>query len=250
MMPTSLELEMQGQIRGQAEQLQKAFLNSLGWKGVRKLEQFATVNAARAWAKSVRNEAPQKSGALAKTVRGRRSRYTRPGAVVGPTVGKKHAWWARFVIQGTKPHTIPTVTAANLFSNTRFIQHPGVQGDPFVDRAIAKNYNIGADAFGATIVMLMTDEAKRAKVLGMEIEYANRTAAQWQGGGESREWISHWSDPNFVGPLTTTQSYFRSRTSGGSDKIRAIAASARTQRLRQDAKVFGIKPNMSNLRAG
>ena len=249
-MPTSLELEMQGQIRGQAEQLQKAFLNTLGWKGVRKLEQFATVNAARAWAKSVRAEAPAKSGALAKTVRGRRSRYTRPGAVVGPTVGRKHAWWARFVIRGTKPHTIPTVTAGNLFSDRRFIQHPGTQGDPFVDRAIAKNYSVGANAFGATIVMLMTDEVKRAKVLGFEIEYANRTAAQWQGGGEAREWISHWSDPDFIGPLTTTESYFRSRIGVGSDKIKAIAASQRHLQLRQDAKVFGIKPNMNNLRIG
>ena len=56
-----LELEIQGDVRRQTEALQKVFLESLGWKGVRKLEQFATVNAARALAPYVRDAAPTDS---------------------------------------------------------------------------------------------------------------------------------------------------------------------------------------------
>lgn len=104
-----LELEIQGNVRQQTEALQKVFLETLGWKGIRKLEQFATVNAARALAPYVRDAAPTDSKFLAKNVRGRRSRITRPGAIVGPVGGKKHAWYSWFVVKGTKPHTIPKI---------------------------------------------------------------------------------------------------------------------------------------------
>ena len=53
-----LELEIQGDVRKQTDALQKVFLETLGWKGIRKLEQFATVNAARALAPYVRAAAP------------------------------------------------------------------------------------------------------------------------------------------------------------------------------------------------
>jgi hypothetical protein len=238
-MPASLEIKMQGQIRAEAKALQDVFLKTLGWKGIRKLEQFAVVNAARAYAPYVRAAAPKDVGGLAKSVRGRRSRYQRPGAIVGPTQGKKQAWYARFVIYGSKPHTIPKTNVVGQAINRRLdaagagysvfdqgkIQHPGARG--------------------ATVVLLLNDEAKRAKVLGLEIEYANGTAAKWQ----SHPALKHWNKPDYVGPLTPLQAFARSKREA-SDKVKAIAASARVRQLRQDARVFGIRPNMSNLRAG
>jgi hypothetical protein len=257
--PQALEIKLQGQIRAEAKALQDAFLNTLGWKGVRKLEQFAVVNAARAYAPYVRAAAPKDIGGLAKSVRGRRSRYQKPGAIVGPTQGKKQAWYSRFVIYGAKPHTIPRTNAVAQAINRRLdaagagysvfdqgrIKHPGAKRNNFVIPAVEQNYQKGADAFGATVVLLLNDEAKRAKVLGLEIEYANGTAAKWQGNPALR----NWNKPDFVGPLTPLQAYARSKREA-SDKIKAIAASGRAQQLRQDARVFGIRPNMSNLRTG
>lgn len=258
-MPAALELKLQGQIRQESEALQKAFLNTLGWKGVRKLEQFAVVNAARAYAPHVRAAAPKDVGNLAKSVRGRRSRYQKPGAIVGPTQGKKQAWWSRFVIYGTKPHTIPKTNTVSRAVNAALdragagysifgegkIQHPGSRGNNFVHPAVEANYQKGADAFGATVVLLLNDEAKRAKVLGLEIEYANGTAAKWQ----SNPALKQWNKPDFVGPVTPLQAYARKKNEA-SDKLKAIASSARASTLRQDARVFGITPNMSNLRTG
>lgn len=245
MAKASVEIVLQGNVRAEAEALQKAFLNSLGWKGVRKLEQFATVNAARALAPYVRAKAPGDTGQLGKSVRGRRSRITRPGAIVGPVAGKKQSWYAWFVVKGTKAHTIPKITAANLFSDRKFIEHPGTRGSNFVIEAVEANIQVAKDAMAKTIVLLINDEAMRAKVLGLEIEYANGTATKFQ----SEKALQQWNKPDFVGPLTPLQAEAKRRNQA-SDKVKAIASSARNNRLRADAKVFGIKPNMSNLRAG
>ena len=245
MAKAAVEIVLQGNVRAEAEALQKAFLNSLGWKGVRKLEQFATVNAARALAKPVRANAPKDLGGLAKSVRGRRSRITRPGAIVGPVAGKKYAWYSWFVVKGTRPHTIPKVTAGNMFSDRKFIEHPGTRGDNFVIEAVEANIQLAKDAMAKTIVLLLNDEAMRAKVLGLEIEYANGTATKFQ----REQSLQQWNKPDFVGPLTPLQAEGK-RRADVSEKIKRIAASARNERLRQDAAVFGITPNMSNLRTG
>ena len=241
----TVEIQLQGNVRAEAEALQKVFLNSLGWRGVRKLEQFATVNAARALAKPVREKAPKDLGGLAKSVRGRRSRITRPGAIVGPVAGKKHAWYAWFAVKGTKPHTIPKITAANLFSDRKFIEHPGIRGNNFVIEAVEANIQLAKDAMAKTIVLLINDEAMRNKVLGLEIEYANGTATKFQ----QEQALRQWNKPDFIGPLTPLQAEGKRRREA-SDKIKVLAANKRLAQLKQDAQVFGIKPNMSNLRAG
>ena len=241
----TVEIQLQGNVRAEAEALQKVFLNSLGWRGVRKLEQFATVNAARALAKPVREKAPKDLGGLAKSVRGRRSRITRPGAIVGPVAGKKHAWYAWFAVKGTKPHTIPKVTAANLFSDRKFIEHPGTRGNNFVIEAVEANIQLAKDAMAKTIVLLINDEAMRNKVLGLEIEYANGTATKFQ----SEQALRQWNKPDFIGPLTPLQAEGKRRNQA-SDKVKVLAANKRLAQFKQDAQVFGIKPNMSNLRAG
>lgn len=245
MAKAAVEIELQGNVRAEAEALQKAFLNSLGWRGVRKLEQFATVNAARALAPKVRAAAPKDTGQLGKSVRGRRSRITRPGAIVGPVAGKKHSWYAWFAVKGTKPHTIPKVTAKNLFSDRKFIEHPGTRGSNFVIETVEANIQLAKDAMAKTIVLLLNDEAMRAKVLGLEIEYANGTAAKWQGDPALRQ----WNKPDFIGPLTPLQAEAKRRNQAA-DKVKAIASAGRLERFKQDAQVFGIRPNMSNLRAG
>jgi hypothetical protein len=241
----TIEIELQGNVRAEAKALQNVFLNSLGWRGVRKLEQFATVNAARALAKPVREKAPKDLGGLAKSVRGRRSRITRPGAIVGPVAGKKHAWYAWFVVKGVKPHTIPKVTVGNMFSDRKFIEHPGTRGDNFVIDAVEANIQLAKDAMAKTIVLLINDEAMRNKVLGLEIEYANGTATKFQSESALRQ----WNKPDFIGPLTPLQAEGKRRRQA-TDKVKAIAASKRLERFKQDVQVFGISPNMSNLRAG
>jgi hypothetical protein len=92
---------------------------------------------------------------------------------------------------------------------------------------------------------LLNDEAMRAKVLGLEIEYANGTATKFQ----QEQSLRQWNKPDFVGPLTPLQAEGKRRVEA-SEKIKRIARSARNERLRSDAAVFGIRPNMSNLRAG
>lgn len=241
----TVEIELQGNVRAEAEALQRVFLNSLGWRGVRKLEQFATVNAARALAKPVREKAPRDLGGLAKSVRGRRSRITRPGAIVGPVAGKKHAWYAWFAVKGTKPHTIPKLTAANLFSDRKFIEHPGTRGSNFVIEAVEANIQLAKDAMAKTIVLLINDEAMRNKVLGLEIEYANGTATKFQ----QEQALRQWNKPDFIGPLTPLQAEGKRRVEAN-EKIKVLAANKRLAQFQQDVQVFGIRPNMSNLRAG
>jgi hypothetical protein len=137
------------------------------------------------------------------------------------------------------------VTASNLFSDRKFIEHPGTRGNNFVIEAVEANIQLAKDAMSKTIVLLLNDEAMRAKVLGLEIEYANGTATKFQTESALRQ----WNKPDFVGPLTPLQAEGKRRVEAN-DKIKRIAASARNQRLRQDAAVFGIRPNMSNLRTG
>ena len=235
MAKNELEIQIQGNIRVEAKKLQDAFLNTLGWKGVRKLEQFATVNAARALAKPVQAEAPNGHGALAASVRGRRSRITKPGAVVGPVAGKKHSWYAWFVVKGTKPHHIPKISVGeavgaqlssrgigrNIFDKPAGFMHPGVPGDPFVDRAVSSNIRLGEDAVGATIALLLVDENKRNMVLGMEVAYKNGSAAQWQ----SKPYLRHWKNADYLEPFTKSH-----EMPDGPDKVKAIASSLTIRR--------------------
>lgn len=207
-----LEVQIQGNVRKQTEALQKVFLETLGWKGIRKLEQFATVNAARALAPYVRAAAPEHSKLMAKVIRGRKSRLTKPGAIVGPVGGRKGAWYSWFVVKGVNPHRIPKLTAGqkagaainarldrigaghSIFGPTPGFLHPGTRGDNFVVKATAANINKAEDAMAATIVLLLTDTAKREQVLGLEASYKNKTASRWQ----AEPWGRHWKDADYL----------------------------------------------------
>lgn len=207
-----LELEIQGDVRKQTDALQKVFLETLGWKGIRKLEQFATVNAARALAPYVRAAAPTDSKQLAKAVRGRKSRITRPGAIVGPVGGKSGTWYGWLVVKGTRAHRIPKLTQGqqagravnatldrlgaghSIFGPTPGFLHPGTRGDNFVINTVAAKITVAKDAMAATIVLLLTDEAKRNQVLGLEASYKNKTAARWQ----SEPWGRYYKNADYL----------------------------------------------------
>lgn len=207
-----LEVQIQGDVRRQTEALQKVFLETLGWKGIRKLEQFATVNAARALAPYVKAAAPTDSKQLAKAVRGRKSRITRPGAIVGPVGGKKGAWYGWLVVKGTREHRIPKLTGGqqagqavnraldrigaghSIFGPTPGFLHPGVRGNNFVIETVAAKIEVAKDAMAATIVLLLTDTAKRNQVLGLEASYKNKTAARWQ----REPWGRYWKNADYL----------------------------------------------------
>jgi HK97 gp10 family phage protein len=176
MAKSALELEIQGDVKKETKKLADTFLNTLGWKGIRKLERFATLNGARAIEPDVRKAAPRKSGKLAKYVKARRSRYTPGGAMVGPQQGKGKAWYAKFVVYGTKAHIQSPrdqgpgwlVFDQQVVSR---VDHPGAKGDNFVAETAERNVGKVRNAFEATIGKLLEDEAFRNKVLGFHAEY-------------------------------------------------------------------------------
>lgn len=197
-----LELGIRDDVRREAKALQDTLLNTLGWNGIRKLEQFATVNAARAVAPDVRNAAPGgPRGLMGRYVRGRRSRMYSPGAVVGPVAGKKGAWWAKFVVYGTKPHSIPKFTAGNVFFNGRWaskVDHPGAKGNNFIGPTVDRNMEKVRDAFAGTIGLLVRDEAMRNRVLGFSLQYKNQSAANWQQSPYGR----HYKNAEYLEPFS------------------------------------------------
>jgi hypothetical protein len=203
MAKTMIELEMQGNVREGAQALWDIFNESIGQKGIRKLESFATVNAARSLSPFVRAAAPRDQGLLAKSVRGRRSRLNKQGAIVGPVAGKKAAWYAWLVVRGTKAHRMPklgaTRRAAMWFGMQlhSVVMHPGARPNNFVDRAVEANIEKAKDAFGGTIVLMINDAAFRQKVLGFEAAYKNKKAAHWQ----SQPFGRHWKNADWLEPF-------------------------------------------------
>jgi hypothetical protein len=237
-----LELKIQQDVLREAQNLWDTFESTLGQRGVRKLEKFATVNAARALAPYVKAEAPQHTGLLAKSIRGRRSRLIGTGAVVGPVGGAKHAWYGWFVVRGTTPHRMPkqgTIGKIALMFNAEIIhsvEHPGNKANNFVDRAVAAHIQVGQDAFGATIALIFQSEQFRHKILGMEIMYANRTPRDWAHD----KTMQFWDKPDYVEPLPGTLAAEAKRRRVETENIKKITRSARLSRLKAEAEQWGI----------
>jgi hypothetical protein len=186
MAKTGIEVRIQGNVREQTNRLVRAFGQTLGWSGIRKLEQFATVNAARALQPDVKSAAPDgDSGKLAKAVVARRSRLTKPGAIVGPKQGKSGAFYARFVVYGTRAHAIPKAdrTAYLFFSGAvrSRVKHPGARADNFVTQTAERQIDKAERAYTATVQALLEDAALRERVLGFEVRYRS---------GYNRAWIN------------------------------------------------------------
>lgn len=250
-----LELSIQGDVRRDAQRLWDTFESTLGQKGVRKLEVFATVNAARALAPFVREAAPDDHGLMKKSVRGRRSRYNKSGAIVGPVAGKKAAWYAWFVVRGTKPHRIPKLFSANTlklkhglkygWNVFNHVDHPGVTGNNFVDRAVEQNLEKGRDAFGATIALMFRDEAFRTKVVGFEVAYKNKTAAQWQ----SQPWGRNWKNADYLDPIHAVFSERKDNTPGQNARLKLAGQRYDRYKAFSSGKT-GVVPKIKNLEYG
>lgn len=86
----------------------------------------------------VRNNVPVSSGALKKSVRiTTRAKAGQVSASV--KVGNATAWYAHLVEFGTRPHVISAAPRRGLSVNgtpRREVNHPGVQGKPFVRPAV------------------------------------------------------------------------------------------------------------------
>ena len=193
-MPRSpLEITIQQDVvLREIKNLQDALGNAFHPRELDKMAQFATVNAARALQDSVRRESPDRSGFMHKQVKGRRSRLTRPGAIVGPVGGKKGAWYAKFVVYGTKAHRIygsvggkadflgasinkPLKLLSGQTVNA--VRHPGAQSNNFVVRASERNIDRATDAYVASMAKFMTDDHFRQKVVGLNAYYRSRYGA-------------------------------------------------------------------------
>lgn len=248
MAKSQLEIEIKGNIKEQTIAMAKALNMSLGDQGFKKLEQFATVNAARALAKPVRQNAPANTGNTAKAVRGRRSRINRPGAIVGPVQGKRGAWWSWFIVKGVRPHTIPKLTASDIRDvvifgkERRVFEHPGVAGNDFVSQAVEANLNLAQDAFGATVIGLIDDAALRYKVMGWQVSYENGTAAQWQ----SKPYMRHWKNADYLEPIGQAL-----KMPEGPDKVKAIAHGLKLKdayNAQRGSAAVGVVPRVKRLR--
>jgi hypothetical protein len=183
-----LEITIQKEVVSEIQRLQKALGAAFSPRELNRMAQFATVNAAKAVQDEVRAAAPTNSGLMAKKVKARRSRITRPGAIVGPIQGKKGAWYSKFVIYGTKKHVIygnvgTAVTARDaVFHPLKLLSgavvakanHPGARADHFVTETAWRNIAQARDAYGATIARLITDEQFRGMVVGLQAKYATR----------------------------------------------------------------------------
>ena len=244
-----VELELQGTIRRDAKALHDAFLNTLGYAGVRKLEQFATVNAARALAPYVREAAPKDSGLVQQSVRGRRSRITRPGGIVGPVAGKKGAWYAWWTVKGTKPHSLKAKQSATrrvaetLSGVVNPLNHPGTPGSNWVEATVVAYKEKALDAFGATVVLLMRDEAARNKVLGLEVAYANQSAAVWQ----SQPYMRHWKNAEYMEGVKSASSMAgKNRSESEWAQLGAASARLRTYKSRASGSL-GVVPKIRGI---
>ncbi len=165
----------------QIDRLRGALGGAFDHRTLVKFEQFAVVNAARSVAKYVRAAAPvgdNKAPTMKKLIVGRRSRWQRPRAIVGPKQGKKDAWYAPFVVHGTKPHKISAGKRFKVLSfggiSTKSVQHLGTAPNNFVVRAANAHSGVMMDAFALTITKLINDKEFRGKVAGLQATYKNK----------------------------------------------------------------------------
>lgn len=96
--------------------------------------QKATLSGAGQIRKTVRAEAPVKTGTLRKSVSARKARGAERGYVVSPR--PKVAFYRHFVVKGTKAHRIrfPNQVKWGVPRQLGNIRHPGAKANGFVSR--------------------------------------------------------------------------------------------------------------------
>ena len=109
-MAKGIEIEIQKAVQPEIARLRQALADGFNERNLTRWEALATLNAARALDDAVTAAAPQGDsdsahpGFLKKQIKARRSKYNKPGAIIGPQRGTKKAFYADWIIFGTKPH--------------------------------------------------------------------------------------------------------------------------------------------------
>ncbi len=143
--------------------LELGFLEGSNPSAYKRLMSFATVNAARTYAKPIKDAAPRgKTGNLAAGVKARSGRYSKPSAVVGPLFAgrgsKKNPWYRWLVVKGTsgRRKTKRGVVAVKPITANRF-----------VNKAIdnQSNEQKAVQAFHNTVEAFYNDDIFRGRIL-------------------------------------------------------------------------------------
>ncbi|CAB4184460.1 hypothetical protein UFOVP1573_39 [uncultured Caudovirales phage] len=143
--------------------LELGFLQGSNPTAYRRLMSFATVNAARTYAKPIKDAAPKgKTGNLAAGVKARAGRYSRPSAVVGPLFAgrgsKKNPWYRWILVKGTsgKRKTKNGVVSVKPITANKFVNRV-IDNVTYEQKAI--------QAFHNTVEAFYNDNVFRGKIL-------------------------------------------------------------------------------------
>ncbi len=139
------------------------FLEGSNPTAYRRLMSFATVNAARTYSKPIKALAPRgKSGNLAKGVKARAGRYSKPSAVVGPLFAgrgsKKNPWYRWIVVKGT---------SGRRKTKRGIVSVKAITPNKFVNRAVDNRTNEqkAVDAFHNTVEAFYNNTVFRGRIL-------------------------------------------------------------------------------------
>jgi len=161
--------------------LELGFLQGSNPSAYKRLMSFATVNAARTYAKPIKDAAPRgKTGNLAAGVKARSGRYSKPSAVVGPLFAgrgsKKNPWYRWIVVTGTsgRRKTKRGVFAVKAISPNRFVNRV-VDNQSNTEKAIG--------AFHNTVEAFYNNDVFRGRILQF------RRGNQGFGGAAGREFF-------------------------------------------------------------
>ena len=161
--------------------LELGFLQGSNPSAYKRLMSFATVNAARTYAKPIKDAAPRgKTGNLAAGVKARAGRYSKPSAVVGPLFAgrgsKKNPWYRWLVVKGTsgRRKTKRGVFAVKAITPNRFV-------NKVIDNQ--SNEQRAVQAFHNTMEAFYNDEVFRGRILQF------RRGNQGFGGAAGKEFF-------------------------------------------------------------
>ena len=161
--------------------LELGFLAGSNPSAYKRLMSFATVNAARTYAKPIKDAAPRgKTGNLAAGVKARAGRYSKPSGVVGPLFAgrgsKKNPWYRWIIVKGTsgRRRTKRGVVAVKAISANKFVNRV-VDNQSHQQKAI--------DAFHNTVEAFYNNDIFRGRILQF------RRGNQGFGGAAGKEFF-------------------------------------------------------------
>lgn len=161
--------------------LELGFLEASNPTAYRRLMSFATVNAARTYAKPIKDAAPKgKTGNLVASVKARAGRYAKPSGVVGPLFAgrgsKKNPWYRWILVKGTsgRRKTKRGVVAVKAITANRFVNR-------VIDNSTHEQTAV--NAFHNTVEAFYNNDIFRGRILQF------RRGNQGFGGAVGREFF-------------------------------------------------------------